>query len=134
MPLLWGMKQIITTLFLIVSMVAYGQDAIYTPKEVKCKKYVQIQTNSGEMMNASFEYTSTVDEIYISSDNQTVQFNIDREYISTDVIVVNNSTDVTQYVLRFEDKQFTMDVLDNRYFRLLAFINGEELLYTGLLD
>lgn len=113
-------------------MVAYGQDAIYTPKEVKCGRYVYFQNNDGETMSYVFESPSVVKEIYVNE--QTILFKIDDLFFSTKVIVKNNSNDVTQYILHFEDKQFTLDILDNRYFRLLAFINGDELFYTGLLD
>ena len=131
------MKQIITSLLLFVSMVTYGQSQIYLPKEVKCGRYVYFQTNDGETMSYVFESPSVVKEIYIDILNEkekTILLKIDDDFYNTDIIVVNNSTDVTQYVLRFEDKQFTLDVIDNRYFRLLAFINDDELLYTGLLD
>lgn len=131
LPLLWGMKQIFLFLLLIVGVTSYGQDINTQPKEVKCKKYVYSQT--GELIG-SIEKSSLINEIWVNEETSEAHFTIDREIIITKVLIKNQSVDTKQYILQYGENQFTLDVLDNRYFRLDILLGNEELLYTGLLN
>lgn len=131
LPLLWGMKQIFLFLLLIVGVTSYGQDINTQPKEVKCQKYVYSQ--EGELIG-SIEKSSLINEIWVNEETSEAHFTIDREIVITKVLIKNQSVDTKQYILQYGENQFTLDVLDNRYFRLNILLGDEELLYTGLLN
>lgn len=131
LPLLWGMKQIFLFLLLIVGVTSYGQDINTQPKEVKCQKYVYSQ--SGGLIG-SIEKSSLINEIWVNEETSEAHFTIDREIVITKVLIKNQSVDTKQYILQYGENQFTLDVLDNRYFRLNIVLGNEELLYTGLLN
>ena len=131
LPLLWGMKQIFLFLLLIVGVTSYGQDINTQPKEVKCQKYVYSQ--AGELIG-SIEKSSLINEIWVNEETSEVHFTIDGEIVITKVLIKNQSVDTKQYILQYGENQFTLDVLDNRYFRLNILLGNEELLYTGLLN